>query len=174
MSLDNLKTPGNETGFTLLEVMIAMVIFSIGLLGLAGIQATSVQNNASAYSRTIAMQLAYNMADVLRASTDNEGNITTSYDSVSTAMPSVPTSCVQKFGGGAPNCNDTDLASFEIYHWKQRIQQELASGLGTISKSGSVFTITIMWDDEHTGATGTACSGNSAVDLKCYSLDIET
>jgi len=132
----------SSTGFTLLEVMIAMVIFSIGLLGLAGIQAVALSNNNSAYTRTVSMQLAYNMTDVLRASTDGT--------------------------------TETQLADFEIYHWKKRIEKELASGLGSISKSGDVFTITIMWDDEHTGATGTACGTNSAVDLKCYTLDIQT
>jgi len=164
-----------SNGFTLLEVMIAMVIFSIGLLGLAGIQAVAIQNNNSAYTRTVSMQLAYNMTDVLRASTDGTGNISTAYDSVSTAIPgTAPASCIQKNGGGAPNCSDTALASFEIYQWKKRIEKELASGLGSISKTGNVYTITIMWDDEHTGATGTACGTNSAVDLKCYALDIQT
>lgn len=164
----------HSAGFTLLEVMIAMVIFSIGLLGLAGIQATAIQNNNSAYTRTVAMQLAYNMADALRASTDNEGRIVNTYDSISTSMPSSPTSCVHKNNGTAPNCTDADLANFEVFHWKKRIEQELASGLGSISKTGDVYTITIMWDDEHTGATGTACGTDSTVDLKCYTLEIQT
>jgi len=165
----------SSTGFTLLEVMLAMVIFSIGLLGLAGIQAVSISNNNSAYTRTISMQLAYNMADVLRASTDNTGNITSTFDGVTTAIPgTAPTSCIQKSGGGAPNCTETALANFEVYHWKKRIEKELASGLGKITKNGDVYTIILMWDDEHTGATGEACSGNSAVDLKCYTLDIQT
>lgn len=165
----------NSTGFTLLEVMIAMVIFSIGLLGLAGIQAVALKNNNSAYTRTVTMQLAYNMADVLRASTNNEGNIISAFDTVTTAIPgTAPTSCVQKDGGGAPDCTETDLSSFEIYHWKKRIEKELASGLGSISKNADVYTITIMWDDEHTGATGTACGTDSAVDLKCYTLEIQT
>ena len=165
----------NSTGFTLLEVMIAMVIFSIGLLGLAGIQAVALKNNNSAYTRTVTMQLAYNMADVLRASTNNEGNIISAFDTVTTAIPgTAPTSCVQKDGGGAPDCTETDLSSFEIYHWKKRIEKELASGLGSISKNADVYTITIMWDDEHTGATGTACGTDSTVDLKCYTLEIQT
>lgn len=163
----------NSAGFTLLEVMIAMVIFSIGLLGLAGIQAVSINNNNSAYTRTVTMQLAYNMADVLRASTDGTGNITSAFDAVTTAIPGAPTSCIQK-DAYIPNCTETDLANFEVYHWKKRIEKELASGLGSISKTDDVFTITIMWDDEHTGATGTACGDDNTVDLKCYTLDIQT
>lgn len=165
----------NSAGFTLLEVMVAMVIFSIGLLGLAGIQAVALQNNNSAFTRTVSMQLAYNMADVLRASTDNEGNVSSTFDGITTAIPgTAPSSCIQKSGGGAPNCTSSTLASFEVYHWKKRIEKELPSGLGTITKNSDVYTITIMWDDEHTGATGTACGSNSSVDLKCYSLEIQT
>ena len=163
------------TGFTLLEVMVAMVIFSIGLLGLAGIQAVALKNNNSAYTRTVSMQLAYNMSDVLRASTDSTGNIINTFDAVTTAIPGAPTRCIQKFDDGtAPSCSETDLANFEIYHWKKRIEKELASGLGSISRSGDVVTIIIMWDDEYTGATGTACGTDSAVDLKCYTLEIQT
>lgn len=164
----------NSSGFTLLEVMIAMVIFSIGLLGLAGIQAVAISNNNSAYTRTVSMQLAYNIADVLRASTDATGNVNSFYDSVSTTISGAPASCIQKSGSAAPNCNDTALANFEVYHWQKRIANELASGLGSITKNGDVYTITIMWDDEHKGATGTACGSDNTVDLKCYSLDIQT
>ena len=174
MSIKNYHK-NNSAGFTLLEVMVAMVIFSIGLLGLAGIQGVALKNNNSAYTRTVSMQLAYNMADVLRASTDNNGNVNSNFDSVnSTVAGSAPKSCVQPFGGGAPDCTDTELANFEIYHWQVRIAQTLASGLGTISKNGDVYTITIMWDDEHTGATGEACGADNTVDLKCYKLDIQT
>ncbi|MFK5914759.1 MAG: type IV pilus modification protein PilV [Woeseiaceae bacterium] len=172
MSINAIK---KSSGFTLLEVMIAMVIFSIGLLGLAGIQAVSLNNNHSAYTRTVSMQLAYNIADVIRTSTDNAGLVTGSFDAVTSSIPSTaPTSCVQKNGGGAPNCNDAVLASFEIYHWKKRIEDTLPSGLGTISKTGDVYTITIMWDEDRTGATGEACGSNSTTDLKCYSLEIQT
>ena len=156
--------------------MVAMVIFSIGLLGLAGIQAISLNNNASAYSRTVSMQLAYNMADVLRASTDGTGNITSDFDAVlpTAASNTAPASCTKKFGVAAPDCTESVLANFEIHHWKKRIAKELASGFASISKSGDVFTITIMWDDERTGATGKSCGGNSSVDLKCYTLEIQT
>lgn len=165
-----INTIKKSTGFTLLEVMIAMVIFSIGLLGLAGIQAVALKNNHSAYTRTITMQLAYNMADVIRAGTDNEGLVSSKFDAVTSAIPgTAPTSCVQKNGGTAPNCTDTNLADFEIYHWKKRISDALASGLGTVTKNGDVYTITIMWDEDRTGTTDQTCAA-----LKCYTLEIQT
>lgn len=56
-------------GFTLLEVLIALLIFSLGLLGLAGLMVVSVKTNQSAYLRTQASFLAQSMADRMRANT---------------------------------------------------------------------------------------------------------
>ncbi len=56
-----------NTGFTLIEVLIAMLVLAVGLLGLAGLQATSLRNNQSAYNRSQATQLAYDLADRMRA-----------------------------------------------------------------------------------------------------------
>ena len=57
----------NQKGFTMLEVLIAIIIFSFGLLGLAGLQLVSLANNLSANSRSTATALAYDMADRMRA-----------------------------------------------------------------------------------------------------------
>lgn len=56
-------------GFTLLEVLIAIVVFSFGLLGLAGLMVMSVKTNHSAYQRTQATFLAQSMADRMRSNT---------------------------------------------------------------------------------------------------------
>ena len=56
-----------NAGFTLIEVLIAMLVLAVGLLGLAGLQATSLRNNQSAYNRSQATQLAYDLADRMRA-----------------------------------------------------------------------------------------------------------
>lgn len=56
-----------RNGFTLLEVLIALLVFSLGLLGMAGLLAVSVQTNHSAYLRTQATFLAQGMADRMRA-----------------------------------------------------------------------------------------------------------
>jgi len=57
----------SSEGFTLLEVLIAVVVLSIGLLGLAGLQTTGLRNNQDAYARTQAATLANDMADRIRS-----------------------------------------------------------------------------------------------------------
>ena len=56
----------NQKGFTLLEVLVAIVIVSIGLLAVAGMQTTAITANASAKDATVAIQLAEEMADRIR------------------------------------------------------------------------------------------------------------
>ena len=66
----NMKT---NSGFTLIEVLIAMLVLAVGLLGLAGMQATGIRNNLSAYNRSLATQLAYDMADRMRSNVADAG-----------------------------------------------------------------------------------------------------
>jgi len=60
-----------QSGFTLLEVLVAILVLSIGLLGLAGLMASSIRNNHSAYQRTQATWLAYDMIDRMRVNRAN-------------------------------------------------------------------------------------------------------
>lgn len=171
MSLTTLKTINPQAGFTLLEVMIALVIFSVGLLGLAGIQAIALQSNNAAYMRTIAMQHTYNMADLIRTASDGEGVIDSTFtDGFTSALGSAPTNCI--VDNATTECSLSEMAAFDIYHWKKRLADELPSGRGTLSRTDDIFEIKIMWDEKRTGATGENCSGTS--DLKCYTIHIQT
>ncbi|EHQ53729.1 Tfp pilus assembly protein PilV-like protein [Ectothiorhodospira sp. PHS-1] len=57
----------HQTGVSLIEVLIAVLVISIGLLGVAGLQAVSVQLNQNAYLRSQATHLAYEISDTVRA-----------------------------------------------------------------------------------------------------------
>src|SRR3569832_663794 len=76
----NLAT--RQRGFTKLEVLISVVELSIGLLGIAGLQATGQRNNHSAYQRSQATALAYDMIDRMRA---NQAGVTSgAYNAINT------------------------------------------------------------------------------------------
>lgn len=65
MIKDQLNISGNR-GLSLIEVLIAVLVLSIGLLGLAALQTFSVQASQNAYYRTQATNLAYEVADFAR------------------------------------------------------------------------------------------------------------
>ncbi len=159
----------NNNGFTLLEVMIALMIFSIGLLGLAGLQASGMSSNKTADLRSTAIILAHDMSERIRA---NGRGSSTDYDSITASFtPSTPgTNCVTSTG-----CTSQSLVStWDIFEWKNNISNTLPGGKGSISRANatSPFIITVMWDEARTGVTGEACSGNSSVDLKCFRLEM--
>lgn len=55
-----------ESGLTLLEIMVTLVILSLGLLGLAGLQMTGLKNNRAAYYNAVAGQAVQDMSERLR------------------------------------------------------------------------------------------------------------
>lgn len=160
-----------SSGFTLLEVMVALVIFSVGLLGLAGIQGTALQNNSSAYMRTIAMQQSYNMADLIRANTAADGSINSEFLPVSLSISVEPSDC--SVNNKTTVCSALEMAKFDIHQWQKDLAEQLPSGKGSVTRTAEVFEIIIMWDEKRTGAIGTDCGSDQDVDLKCYKIHIQ-
>lgn len=167
----NYKTK-NSSAFTLLEVMVALVIFSVGMLGLAGIQGIALKNNSTAYYRTIAMQLSYNMSDIIRANQATDGSVAADFSSLSPTLITAPSKdCA--VDDQTTDCNSSEMAKYDIYHWQKKLERKLPSGKGKVSQTAGVYEITVMWDEERTGATGTNCGTAPDVDLKCYTIHIE-
>lgn len=160
-------------GFSLVEVMVAMVIFSIGLLGLAGLQSLGVTNNQTAYFRTIAMQQAYNMADRMRdnitgVDAGNYDNITPANTPASGAF----TNCL------TASCTTTQLATFDHYEWNTNNSTELPAGRGSVERVGNQFVICVMWNELKLASPSVPdCKDPSAYDptndYKFYALRIE-
>lgn len=150
-----------QGGFSLLEVLISTIILSVGLLGIAALQSNAIRYNHSAQLRSIAIAQASNMLDRIQA--NSTGLDAGSYDAVSGigSMPSCTT------------CSSSQIAQRDIYQWNTLNQQLLPSGQGTITRNGNQLTLTLRWDNDRTGATGTACGGNSLVDLTCFIMEVQ-
>ena len=156
------------TGFTLLEVMIAMVIFSIGLLGLASLQATALQNEHASYSRSQAILLAYEMADRIKANPGGSVNYVIDTNTVTVSGYSGSDMCVSN------NCTITDIVKYDMGEWKGAITALLPGGKSAITRTATplTHTITVHWDEDRTGATGTTCPPASATDLRCFQISV--
>jgi len=159
-------------GFTLLEVLIAIVVLSFGLLGLAGIQAVGIKNTYDANARTLAIQQAYDMADRIRANAI--GATAGAYDTITTTIPADP-GCITS------GCSATQLRDYDQRFWNTNNQNMLPSGMGTVAVAvdaggaatvipNKQYLITVMWDEARTGATGTGCGTNLTTDLSCFQL----
>src|SRR4030095_5211790 len=65
--MTSMRTNRLARGTTLIETLVALLVLSIGLLGIAGMQMTSLQNNRGAHLRSQAQVLSYDIADRMRA-----------------------------------------------------------------------------------------------------------
>jgi type IV pilus assembly protein PilV len=132
-----------QTGFTLLESLVAIVVMSLGLLGLAGLQAVSMRDNQTAYLRSIATQQAYDMADRIRA--NRVGEVAGNYDSLTATIPSNP-NCITT----TPGCTTAaNVAITDHFQWNTRNAAMLPNGVGTVDRDGTTgaFDITVSWTE---------------------------
>ena len=133
--------PKNSQGFTLLEVLIALVIFSFGLLALAALMAKGLQYNTSALHRSYASSQAYDMADRMRA--NHEGIVKEHYDEINGSE--TDPGCITS------GCNPAQMAQHDGWEWNSVNADVLPSGSGTVARSGTTYTITLTWDDDRDG-----------------------
>ena len=138
-----------NNGFTLIEVLIAMLVLAIGLLGMAGLQATSLRNNQSAYNRSQATQLAYDISDRMRANTLVAANYVSTFMAVADAT--VKVNCLSTTG-----CSAADMAENDLFELKTALTTALPNGVAsigvdTITPNPNLYTITINWDDNRDG-----------------------
>jgi type IV pilus assembly protein PilV len=127
-----------QSGFTLLEVLVAMLVLSIGLLGLAGLMASSMRNNQSAYHSTQATWLAYDILDRLRA---NRTVALAGGYGAANALGS-PADCSTSAPSGS-------VAAQDIAGWKNMIACALPEGDGSIAVTPADrhVSITVQWND---------------------------
>lgn len=140
-----------SNGFTLLEVMIALVISAVALLGLAGLQAQSLSFNNSAYIRSQATYLAYDILDKMRMNKVAANN--GSYDLAITDTPNSAT-C---YGTGV-TCTESGLALADRYEWYTNVKATLPEGKSSVARiTGSgqdIISVTVQW--KKLNGTGTS------------------
>jgi type IV pilus assembly protein PilV len=114
-------------GFTLVEVLIALVILSIGMLGIAALYVESLRATRTALVRTEAVTLAADLADRIRANRDPANAYT--------------------------NGGQNALAIAELTEWNTRLAAELPGGAGEVRfRAGTTttpnqYTIRISWTE---------------------------
>lgn len=151
--------PGTAAaGFSLLEVLIALVVLSIGLLGVAAMSIESFRNGQDALLRTRAVNLAADIADTIRT---NRPALTADANAFVVAVggTGVDNQCrdtVDADGtvtAAAGACTPADMAAHAVFEWKQALadpRQGLPAGDGAIARDGLLpvrYTISVLWTE---------------------------
>lgn len=118
-----------QQGATMIEVLVAVVVLSIGLLGLAGLQSVGLTHNQSANFRSTATMMSYSILDSMRANRIEARN-----GSYNVAL-------------GAAIPSGTTVHEQDMSLWLSELSLRLPSGTGAISVNGNTVTITVQWDD---------------------------
>lgn len=118
-----------QSGFSMLEVLISLLVLSIGLLGMAGLQMNALKFNHTASVRSQATVLAYEIGDRMRMNRKDalDGKYAISLT--------------------ATSASGSTRASADLSEWKQSLARHLPDGRGAVQTSGNIVTVTVQWDE---------------------------
>jgi len=129
----------------MIEVLIAVLVVSIGFLGMAALQARALSTNNSAMARSMATIASYSILDAMRADIVNAKLLKYNGTMTANACSTVP-------------ANATGLAAVQLTAWCDSLGQALgavATTTGAVScSSAGDCTVTIQFDDSRAGAGG--------------------
>lgn len=134
-----------QSGIGMIEVLIAVLVVSIGFLGMAALQAKALSTNNSAMARSMATVASYSILDAMRADlvSAEAGAYNTAPTVVANACPAAGTS----------------LSSIQLNQWCNQLGAALgavATTTGAVNCTNTgLCTITITFDDSRSGKAGT-------------------
>lgn len=134
-----------QSGFTLLEVLVAMVVLALGLLGVAGLQAVSMRNAHSGYLRSQATILAYDILERMRV------------NSTSARLGGYNVALGASLGNGQGLlCGAQTAAASDRDEWKDCLAVMLPGGDGSVlvDPVTHVATIEVRWQEKVAAAGG--------------------
>ena len=150
-----------QKGVGLIEVMVTLVILSVGLLGIASLQATGIQAGQGASLRTAALLVVEDITSRMKANKIGVYNTVTAVSSYGSNAADAGTDngCNDAIGGVVANtCTPIQMARHDIFVWKTNLANALPSATGAIvtsvaapaSEGFVTVTITVTWKEKGT------------------------
>jgi type IV pilus assembly protein PilV len=127
-----------QSGFSMIEVLVSLVIFAFGMLGLAGLQTRSLAFSQTSLYRSQAAALTDDILDRMRADRTNAKNGSWN-TTVETASSSI---------------TGTLIYQADLKDWKLSVEQLLPGGAAAVEVAAGLVTVTVQWDERRVGGDG--------------------
>lgn len=149
LSVSNAGHMRLQSGFSMLEILVTLVILALGLLGTAGLQAQALRTNQGGQFRTQAVFMAADIGERM------EANKAAAVAGRYVVAEGVNTSSTTDCNGEA--CNSDDLALFDLEAWQNNVTNTLPGGNWTITQTTvgnpSIYAIVVSWVDRRSAGT---------------------
>lgn len=171
-----IKLKSRQQASTLIEVLVAMLILSFGILGMISTQVNAMHFIQSSSNQVSAAIFGNDIVERMRAN-EKEAKNNKSYIHSFTSGNAQGTAsdCVSSV------CSPAELAEFDLNQWEAALNATLPVASGSIEEVApsdgtrtNNFLVTIRWDDDHNGSRGTNCdpATKTAEDLDCWEMAV--
>lgn len=130
--------PRRLAGFTLVESLVAMVVISVGMLGIAAMYVEGLRAGRTSVYRSAAVELVADMADRIRANDQGQAAY---------SGGAADNNCV----GGAADCSPAQLAADDLFWWLQGVEGRLPQGAAAVVFAAGAdtdqYTISVTWTE---------------------------
>ena len=133
--------PRNARGMSLIEVLVAVLVLAVGLLGVAAMQALALRGSQGSLESSQAVMSANSIIEAMRANRLNAASYV--YNGIA--------SCGTVPGAG------TSLAANDLNNWVTQLKATIGTGVGDTTTCGSIgvvggiYRVTVQWDDRRAG-----------------------
>jgi type IV pilus assembly protein PilV len=164
-----MSTPHSQKkhqGFTLIEVLVSLLIMTLGIVGVLKMQTQSLKSNQRAHFRTQADLLSRDLLARMQANKTEAQKGAYVASSKQTNPPDCQTT----------ECNAEQLVKWDLHQWYEQIEKQLPAGSATVEKfSGdNRYLISIRWDDYRNSQTlDTQSCGNESGKVLCWGTVVQ-
>ena len=160
------STYQNQRGFSLIEALVAFLILSIGMLGIASLQTLSMKAGGTAMYRTAAVMKVDEIIENMRANQSAVADY-----SAGTTDAGADNGCRQS-STSAKACTTAEMAADDIFHWKKSLTNVLPDNAATTASVAviapvapevlSTVTVTVNWNERDTDNNAAVAMNYSA------------